>query len=440
MKTNRKNPAIKIYTYEGSIAMTTSPKEELRRAVLTCLLFENTFYEKGSDIAKRIEGLVHMNDPQEVATLASDARNKYGLRHVSLFLARELARHKHKDKIKVSAIIDDVVQRADELAEFVSLYWRDGRQPLSAQVKKGLAKAFTKFSPYNLAKYNRDSEVKLRDVMFLVNPKPKDEAQAEAWKKLVLGTLEAPDTWEVALSAGADKKATWERLIAEKKLGGLATLRNLRNMLDAKVDKTAIALAISQANYKGVLPFQFFAAAKAAPSIETLLEPQMYKAVESLATLPGMTYFLVDVSGSMEAMLSHKGTLTRFDAASALAVLLREKCEKCRVYTFSDNLVEVAPRRGFALRDGIVNSQRHGATYLARALSTLRDKAEKPDRIIVLTDEQSHDGGISAWTPKAYSMNVAPYKPGLNYGNGWTHINGWSERLVDYIVASEASE
>ena len=39
------------------------------------------------------------------------------------------------------------------------------RQPVSAQVKKGLARALTKFDAYQLAKYDRDSAVKLRDVL-----------------------------------------------------------------------------------------------------------------------------------------------------------------------------------------------------------------------------------------------------------------------------------
>jgi hypothetical protein len=42
--------------------------------------------------------------------------------------------------------------------------------------------------------------------MFLVHPKPKDKDQEEVFKKLANNTLESPDTWEVALSAGADKK------------------------------------------------------------------------------------------------------------------------------------------------------------------------------------------------------------------------------------------
>jgi len=46
-----------------------------------------------------------------------------------------------------------VIQRADELAEFVAIYWKDGRVPLSGQAKKGLAAVFPKFDEYQLAKY-----------------------------------------------------------------------------------------------------------------------------------------------------------------------------------------------------------------------------------------------------------------------------------------------
>ena len=86
-------------------------------------------------------------------------------------------------------------------------------------MKKGLAAAFTKFDEYALAKYNRPTPVKLRDVLFLSHAKPVDEAQATLWKRLIAGELVAPDTWEVALSSGADKRETWERLLMERKLG-----------------------------------------------------------------------------------------------------------------------------------------------------------------------------------------------------------------------------
>ena len=78
--------------------------------------------------------------------------------------------------------------------------------------------------------------------------------------------------------------------------------------------------------------------------------------------------------------------------------------------------------------------------FFAGALTQLHEKAEWRElhRLIVITDEQSHDGMLRAWTPRAYVVNVAPYKHGISYGNGWTHIDGWSERIIDYIAAVEA--
>ena len=109
-------------------------------------------------------------------------------------------------------------------------------------MKKGLAAAFPKFDEYALAKYDRGGPVKLRDVLFLAHAKPRDEAQAEVWKRLIAGELTTPDTWEVALSSsGADKREAWERLLREQKLGALALLRNLRNMREAGVDEDARA-------------------------------------------------------------------------------------------------------------------------------------------------------------------------------------------------------
>ena len=166
----------------------------------------------------------------------------------------------------------------------------------------------------------------------------------------------------------------------------------------------------------------------------------MLKGIAGFEQLVGSTGLVVDVSGSMNYRLSKKGETTRMDAAAGLAILLREKAEDFAIATFSDACVELPARRGFALRDAIVKSQAHSGTYLKRALSELQGKPEwrNLERLIVITDEQSHDGILPAWTPKAYVVNVAPYKNGVSYGNGWTHIDGWSERIVDYIGAAEA--
>ena len=418
-------------THEGAPARHISDELQLRRSVLACMLWEDQFYEEGVAIAGRIRELVPKVPAERVAAVAVEAREKMKLRHAPLLLVREMARlatHRHL----VAETLQRVIQRADELSEFVALYWSEGKQPLSAQVKKGLAAAFTRFDEYALAKYNRATPVKLRDVLFLSHAKPMDSAQAELWKRLVAGELAIPDTWEVALSSGADKREVWERLLRENKLGALALLRNLRNMAEAKVDEKAIAAGLGQMKTERVLPFRFIAAARYAPQWEPELEKAMFKSLEGQAKLPGKTVLLVDVSGSMDAPLSRRAEMRRNDAAYGLAVLLREIAEKVSIYSFSDDLVRIPNRSGFALRDAINASQPHSGTYLGKAVGELD---EKYDRLIVITDEQAHD---VVPNPKArgYMINVASYKNGVGYGR-WMHIDGWSEAVIEYIRAAE---
>ena len=437
-------------THEGGRARNISTEAQLRRSVLACLLWEQQFYEDGVEIAGRIAELVPKVSAEKVAALAAEARESMKLRHAPLLLVREMARHASHRKL-VADTLERVIQRADELCEFVAIYWKDGRVPLSAQVKKGLAAAFPKFDEYQLAKYDRGGPIKLRDVLFLSHAKPRDDAQAGVWKKLVWGKLATPDTWEVALSTGTDKRAAWERLLTENKLGALALLRNLRNMREAAVDEDLVLKALRSMKTDRVLPFRFLAAARYAPQWESSLEEAMLKSVSAQAKLPGRTALLVDVSGSMTAPLSRRSEMLRTDAAYGLAVLLREVGDRVNVYSFSNELVEVPARRGFALRDAIDKSQAHGGTYLGKAIEQLNARAEKGkderyDRLIVITDEQAHDTvpNPRSWSdgsprPLGYVVNVASYKNGIGYGK-WAHIDGWSESVVEYIRALEAEE
>jgi hypothetical protein len=420
-------------THEGAPARNVSPELQLRRSVLACLLWESQFYEDGVEISGRIAELVPKVAAERVAALAVEGRERMKLRHVPLLLVREMARHK-THRALVSETLARIIQRADELAEFVAIYWKDGRVPLSGQVKKGLATAFPKFDEYQLAKYDRGGPIKLRDVLFLCHAKPRDQTQADVWKKLVSGSLTTPDTWEVALSSGADRGEAWKRLLREQKLSALALLRNLRNMREAGVDESLVLSAVGSMNTARVLPFRFLAAARYAPQWEEALEQAMLKCVAETEKLPGKTIVLVDVSGSMTAPLSRRSEMQRTDAAYGLAVLLREIAEKVAVYSFSDNLVEVPARRGFALRDAINASQRHNSTQLGNAVEKL-NRNEKCDRLIVITDEQAHDK-VPAPSGKGYLINVASYKNGVGYGK-WTHIDGWSEAVIEYIRALE---
>jgi 60 kDa SS-A/Ro ribonucleoprotein len=445
-------PAAK--THEGAPAPVLKPEHELQRSVMACMLWEDTFYESGADIASRINGLIAKCKPEFVAGLAVTARTDMKLRHAPLLLVREMARLPAHKRL-VAETLERVIQRPDELTEFLAIYWKDGRQPVSAQVKKGLARAFAKFNEYNLAKYDRDGAVKLRDALFLSHAKPKDATvkftklerkgkdeyvlapHETLYKKIVDRKLETPDTWEVELSASDDKLASWTRLLAQDKLGALALLRNLRNMMEAGVPDAAIRTALKALKPERVLPFRFIAAARHAPRFEPELEEAMLRSLESAEKMKGHTALLVDVSGSMDAAISNKSDLQRLDAACGLAMLCREVCESVGVFTFSNAVVECPPRRGFALRDAVVKSQSHGGTYLGQAVAAMNQQ-RKFDRLIVLTDEQSADA-VGKPAGLGYMVNVASFKNGVGYGS-WVHIDGWSEAIIDYIRAYEAGD
>lgn len=430
------NPARtnKVHTHEGAPVVKVNHHEQLTRTVCSCLLFEKTFYEDGISISKRIKSLVEKCDPMFVVDTAIRARNEMNLRHVPLLLARELARNpKHKGLL--TSLLPNIINRADELAEFMAIYWKEGRTPIPHSVRKGLGAAFNKFSEYQFAKYNRDKDIKLRDVLRVVHPVPKDANQSLIFKKLKDGNLSVPDTWEVALSSCDNKKEEWTRLLSEHKLGAMALLRNLRNMDQAKVDRNLVRTEMLNARTEKILPFRFISAADHNPHLEDVLEQMMFKNLEGVQKLPGKTILLSDVSGSMDSLISSESTMKRYDASSGLAIIARELCEEVEIYSFGYELYPVPNRRGFALRSLL--KARNEGTYLGRALSEIFQKGPF-DRIIVFTDEQSHDTIPNALEgAKSYIINVASNQNGVGYDGGWNHVHGWSESVVRYISEFE---
>jgi uncharacterized protein with von Willebrand factor type A (vWA) domain len=228
-------------------------------------------------------------------------------------------------------------------------------------------------------------------------------------------------------------------LILEKKLPYFALLKNLRNMVQVGVDDMLMKRAIVEGVGKSkILPYLFMTAAKHAPSMVGALDEAMLMSLKGLE-LPGKTIVLVDVSGSMDYNLSDLGVTTRLEPACALAVLLREVSTECRVFSFSHYLKEVPLYRGIALANGIENSQKHAGTYLAKSLEELRKipGVKDFDRIVVITDEQSADTPTNPPTERGYVINIAPYKTALALNGKWARIDGWSERVIDWICLEE---
>ncbi len=160
----------------------------------------------------------------------------------------------------------------------------------------------------------------------------------------------------------------------------------------------------------------------------------MLKSIESHVRLKGRTRLLIDVSASMDWPLSAQSYMMRLEAACGLAILAREICDKVEIFTFSDRVVKIPPRRGFALRDAIVASQPHSGTWLGKAVTEIDRKGT---RLIVFTDEQAHDQ-VPAPKGAGYMINVASYQHGV--GNGpWRRVNGFSEAVITWIAAQEGA-
>lgn len=435
-------------THEGGRAIVQQPAVELERSVLACMLWEDTFYECGESIADRIARLTQLVPVKVAVDIAVRARNDMNIRHAPLWVMNHLlprAEEAFDKNISLSDTLADLLTRPDDLTEMVSLYWKNGRKPLSAQLKKALAKAFVRFDAYQLAKYNRKEAVSLRDVLFLCHAKPRTQEQDALFKALINNTLTPPNTWEVRISAAkgdpVEAKKVWEELLENRKLGALALLRNLRNMEKVNVSPKLIRTVLRErTDWPKISPFQFLSAVNAAPRYLDELETAMLQAARTDTKLGGTTLLLVDASGSMNASLSGNSDVTRLDTAVGLSIVLREVCEDVTIVMYATNSTEIPRFRGFAIGTLIKNNDiRDKIGYGTNTGSALRNHAySKYDRVIVLTDEQAHDE-VPQPTGTGYIINVGSYKPSIAYGH-WTSITGWSDKIVKYISKCEGEE
>jgi 60 kDa SS-A/Ro ribonucleoprotein len=465
----------------GKAAAFQTDEQTLRRCVLANLLWEKNAYQDGEEISAKIAQLVPRVPAAKVAALAVEARFEQKLRHVPLFLVREMLRY-DSHRPFVAETLAKVIHRADELSEFVALYYKDvpagtKKKTLPRQAKIGLSRAFQKFDEYQLAKHNKDSkEYSLRDVMFMCHAKPKDGVKgftravrkhtadyfppgegSTLYRKLVDDKLATPWTWEVLVSAAKDKdekRAAWVELLNSNRLGASAFLKNLRNMNDVGVPHELIARTADTMTPHMLLPIDFLKAAKYAPFYIREIENLMFRCAAQWPRLDGWTVFVVDVSGSMAEPLSQKSEFKRIDAANSMCLLASELCQRVSIYATggdrtSHKTVPVPAYRGFALSEEILRYMYGGSKSLGgngifttRCMDYLRAHLNgTPDRVIVLSDSQDVDAGSALPDPpghRNYIADISAHTHGVNYRGRWdAEITGWSESFLKYIYAME---
>ena len=500
MKFNTKSTdATPTVNYEEDKAFALDAATQLYTAVVTWSL-SDTFYEKNNNRLMRVRALIAQNDPEFVAQLAVYARHTMYMRSAPLVLVTELAKIHAGDNL-VARTTAAVISRADEITELLACYQlinkRKGLKKLnhlSKQIQKGLAQAFNRFDEYQFAKYNRDTEVKLRDALFLVHPKAKDEAQQLLFDKIATNTLVTPYTWETELSALGqvgypDEMARklafqrkWEELIDSQKVGYMALLRNLRNLLDAGISyghmqKVCATLASAENVARAKqFPFRYLSAyrelcvAKDAKMIPVSkgytgeVLDALELAISHCATaLPGFgpdTRVLVacDVSGSMQKPVSPNSKVLLFDVGLVLAMLLQSRCQNVEVGMFGDTWKRIAVPKSNVLANVMQFYQREGevgySTNGYLVIQDLLDRKQRMDKVMIFTDCQlwNSSGGSdnihTLW--QRYRREVAPdarlYLFDLaGYGQSPVSIMpdevfllaGWSDKVFGMLNALE---
>lgn len=447
-------------TFEGGPAIIENDEFLLRRTVLSAMLGEDNFYEDGVSVMDRIEKLSLKVSPEKVASLAIECRNNFHLRHVPLLLITQLAKTE-KGKALLRETAKEVIKRADEIAETLAIYWRNRKdtksKKLSKQLQKALGDAFNRFDEYQFGKYKGESKgITLKDALRLVHPVPVSSEQSELFKKIVEETLSVPDTWETNMSKlgqefkgeelDSKKRDMWLRLMKENKLGGLALIRNIRNMLNVGVSENKVVDGINRNAFKHVLPFRFLTSMEySTEKIERALFDAMVRNVKEVTKLKGKTLVLLDNSGSMNSVISSKSTVKRSQVANALGVVAEQLCESSVVYQYDTRLVR-PNGNGFTLWKTMKDNFLNGGTSTGSCLSEALRSQDDVKRVIIITDEQSNDrlpalpnGCIG------YIINVAPYQYGMSNGydvkyfvdgkkkSGYIRINGFSDVVFEYI-------
>lgn len=458
---------IKTTNKDGHMAYSMDDKSKLVTQVLTSFFNESKFYgDNSADMQKTIVNVIK-KDAEFVSKLAVFARRVFNMRSVSHVLTAYLA-HENEGKPFVRDTVKGVALRGDDLTEIMAFYLATFGKPVPNSLKKGINDVIINFDEYTLAKYKGEGKaVKMRDLLCLCRPTPKNDEQAAMFKRCLENTLATPLTWETELSANGNNAKTWEKLIDSGKVGYMALLRNLANIIKANpdnIDKVYAKLQDAESVKRSKqLPFRYLSAYKTIQPIASkkafdALENAVDAAVNNLPYLSGKTIIAVDTSGSMGNTISAKSDMRCCEIAMMLGIIANRICEDSEFYTF-DYTIKKYP---VSTRSGIIettlnNSGCGGGTNMSLIFNEMINKHIKADRVIILSDNMCNMG-VTYWNRNTVQSLADEYRRQSNndlwvhaidlqgygtqqfYGAKTNIIAGWSEKVFDFILLAEQGE
>jgi 60 kDa SS-A/Ro ribonucleoprotein len=388
-----------------------------------------------------------------------------------------------------------VLFRADDMSEIIACFSAMNKTKATNSMKKGFAEALEKLDSYSLLKYKSS----LIDVINLVHPKPEKSVGTVEVEGNRISTIDAimkglsvsADTWEVAQSdAGQEvakavkegkidkddaekilkeaKAENWDGLLNEGKLGILAGLRNIRNILinDAKestIDKLCLLLSDHEMIRKGkIMPYQIDLAQEVLVSEFTdansrRVAQALLKGYESAVPnlkdiLPGRTLVMVDFSGSMGTpMTSGSRSGKRYKSScldkAALIAATIAKATNADIIRFGSSAEYVnwnASSDVFTLANSMKKSM--GGTSLYTAWQVAQSSKRQYDRVFILSDNECNIGSTykaymnyvkSVGSPYVYSVDLAGYGTTQLVGDKVRYYYGYGYSMFDDIAKSE---
>jgi len=399
----------------GGVSYDRPIKKEVATVVLNSMLNGDSYYEKEGERLKRIETLIttSKSDAEFVAKAMVFTRTNGRLRSISHFMANILAENVKGSDFLRPALTKAIV-RPDDMTEMLALW--DTRNP-NKMVPNSLRRAFkkaleTKFDEYQFRKYAQPkSKVKLKDVVKLAHPSPKNFDDETIFKRVIEDQLKAVETAQTinASKTGEDRVKAYMKEIKSGKMGYMAALKNIRTLMESNISEDNLKhwsnfiTDPKRVQKSMVLPFRFIDAWNAVRdlSIDEFKKNIVKKALErAFALSAGNTNIvsddekvaiLLDESGSMGGYSSNDRK-TPFYIGKVLSAAMKVGMndDKCLFYTWADTCTR-RDIKGLSSFDFINNlNTRGGGTDVSAPLKELIKTKTYVDKIVVFSDMQMY--------------------------------------------------
>lgn len=484
-----------VTNHQGGKGYQYDSKTELVSILATGL--DNKYYEKLGERETRLANViaeVAKTDKVFAAKALVYARTVMGQRTATHFGAVELAKALAGDSLGSKFFSKrarkenkgGIIYRLDDMLEIAACYQaRNPGKQLSNAIKKGFKAALESADEYELAKYQaKGRDLSLVDIVNLVHPKP-SEKMKPVFAKLMKGELKQFNTvedkntkagQEVAAKVKAGtitaeqaetelneaKEANFAELIKERKIGYLALLRNLRNILKTGVNDDVVKGACELLTDKKlikqslVFPHQIdlaleimldeFGASKAKPFIKALNDAYEL-AIPNLTELfpHGKTAVVFDSSGSMSSQIKLANKNQGSEAAIAKAALIAATLAKgidADVYHFADSTAPIkfnpldsvnTLKNQFLAKQGSVG---YGTAFG----SIFKTIGKDYDRVFIISDMQGRDfvEKLAYAHMHVYSVDICGYGTTMfKPGNKIYGIYGYSADIYELIKKVE---